>query len=516
MRSRVSHLERDERAVTAISVDAGTSVIKAVGFDAQGREVVIARRSVPVMRQIASRAEQDMHAVWLAVEEVICEVGAQLDEDVEFLAVTAQGDGAWLVDDRGCPTGPAILWSDGRAVELVESWLRDGVAARAFAISGSVPFPGSPSAILAWLAANDPDRVERTGAVLSCGGWIHSQLTERVVMDRSDASAPFLDVRTWQPAPAALELHQIPWAERLLPPIVSDRQRVAPLMPRAAERLGLRPGIPVVMAPYDIASTAIGCSAVNHGQAVSILGTTLCTEMVVEGTPDLSREVGFTVALGLPDRHLRVLPTLAGTEVLDWTARLLDLPGPAAVLEVAEQARAGARGLAFLPYLSPGGERAPFLDPTVRGSFMGLSFDHDRAQVARAVVESLARVVADCLDSAETDASELTICGGAAESAFLAQVIADMTNLSVRRTHDREVGARGAFLVALGAIGRVATVEDAAREYVRIESVYEPGSRDSEIYALTRQHLVVLRESARDQGAILQALRADCEGAWAQ
>lgn len=497
--------------MTAISVDVGTSVIKAVGFDAQGRESAIARRSVPVMRRLATRAEQDMDAVWRAVEEVICEVAALLDEQVEFLTVTAQGDGAWLVDGSGRPTGPAVLWSDGRAAELVETWVRDGVASKGFAISGSVPFPGSPSAILAWLAVNDPRRIEQTDTVLTCGGWIHYRLTNRLAMDRSDASAPFLDARTWESADAALEVHQITWARRLLPEIVGDDERVAPLTPRAAERLGLRPGIPVVMAPYDIASTAIGCGALNHGQAVSILGTTLCTEVVVAGRPDLSREFGFTIALGLPRRHLRVLPTLAGTEILDWMARLLDLTGPAAVLELAEQAKVGARGLAFLPYLSSGGERAPFVDPMIKGAFMGLSFDHDRAQVARSVVESLARVVADCLGSAEPTASELTICGGASGSDFLAQLIADMTSLPVRRTSDREVGARGAFLVGLSAIDRVRDVEDAARQHVRTKDVFEPRPGVAEAYGFARQQVQLLRGSVREQGSTLQALRAGCE-----
>ena len=34
-----------------------------------------------------------------------------------MLALTAQGDGAWLVDADGAPTGPAPLWNDGRAAD---------------------------------------------------------------------------------------------------------------------------------------------------------------------------------------------------------------------------------------------------------------------------------------------------------------------------------------------------------------------------------------------------------------
>ena len=46
-----------------------------------------------------------------------------------------------------------------------------------------------------------------------------------------------------------------------------------------------RPAPPVVLSSYDIASTAIGVGAVDPGQACSILGTTLCTEIVTDPVP---------------------------------------------------------------------------------------------------------------------------------------------------------------------------------------------------------------------------------------
>ena len=54
----------------------------------------------------------------------------------------------------------------------------------------------------------------------------------------------------------------------------------------------------------------------------------------------------------------------------------------------------------MLPYLSPAGERAPFLDPAASGLVTGLLFGHGRAHLARAVLEGLAHVIRDCLDAA--------------------------------------------------------------------------------------------------------------------
>ncbi|SPL92189.1 Xylulose kinase [[Actinomadura] parvosata subsp. kistnae] len=141
-----------------ICVDAGTTVIKAVGYDAAGAEAAVARRETVVTRPAPGHAEQDMHAVWDAVAATVREVAAQVG-GADFVAVTAQGDGCWLVDADGEPTGPAILWNDARAAAVVDRWTRDGLAAEAFRVNGSSAASGLPHAVLAWLGEHAP------------GGW---------------------------------------------------------------------------------------------------------------------------------------------------------------------------------------------------------------------------------------------------------------------------------------------------------------------------------------------------------
>jgi erythritol kinase (D-erythritol 1-phosphate-forming) len=111
-------------------------------------------------------AEQDMDAVWHAVVFAIRQLVHQLDAEVECIAITAQGDGCWLVDRGGAPTGPAILWNDGRAADVVEEWARAGVLGEAFRINGSLTSSGLPNAILTWLRRHDPDRLDRSAASL--------------------------------------------------------------------------------------------------------------------------------------------------------------------------------------------------------------------------------------------------------------------------------------------------------------------------------------------------------------
>lgn len=496
-----------------ICVDAGTTVIKAVGYDSTGAEAAVARRATVVSRPAPGHTEQDMHAVWAAVAATVSEVAAQLNaaEDgaagvsggVDFVAITAQGDGCWLVDADGEPTGPAILWNDARAASTVDAWTREGLATTAFRRNGSSAASGLPHAILTWLRANDPARLDRSSAMLTCGGWIFARMTGEHVADESDASAPFMDLRARAYSPELLTMFGLEWAGRLLPRVRPCP--VADLTPEAAAALGLAAGTPVVMAPYDIAATALGAGAVEPGQACAILGTTLCTEVIVE-SPDLEGPpTGITIAL--PGGYLRAFPTFAGTEVVQWTCRLLSLNDPAELGELALLSEPGAGGLAFLPYLSPAGERAPFSDPLARGALLGMSLEHGREHVARAVLEGLTMVIRDCLAATGAAPTELRVCGGGSASAAWLGLIADITGLPVRRSADAEVGARGAYLVGLAATGAAPSIADAALHHVRLRDAVEPDPARRAFYDRSFEDFLALRENNADTWPLLGTMR---------
>ncbi|ARP73738.1 carbohydrate kinase [Streptomyces pluripotens] len=480
--------------MSVLAVDVGTSMIKTVVLDDEGTEVAVARQATSVQRPRPGWAEQDMTAVWEAVVTTIRSARRHVVDNVRFIAFTAQGDGCWLVDDKGDPTGPAILWSDGRAAPVVEGWRASGILDEAFRRTGSLTFPGLPNAILAWLAAHDPDRLARSSTSLYCGGWLFLRFTGLTAVDESDASAPFLDPRTRRYSPEIRTLFGLDWAEQLLPPVRGNGHRVGDLTARTAAELGLPAGLPVVMAPYDIVSTATGVGATAPGQACTILGTTLCTEVVRERPDTTGEPAGLTIVQDSHGRLLRAFPTLAGTEVITWAVRTLGLDTPAELGELAVQSPPGARGLVFLPYLSPAGERAPFLDPHARGTFWGMSLDHQPCDVARAVLEGLTMVIRDCLTASSAATDELRLCGGGAASDAWCRLIADVTGLRTVRSADSEVGAKGAFLSGLVSLGAEPDITTAAHRYVRIRAADEPDEERSRFYASHFDTFLTLRD----------------------
>ncbi|WP_052863315.1 FGGY-family carbohydrate kinase [Streptomyces niger] len=490
--------------MSVLSIDVGTSLIKSVVYDAEGHEVAVARHATTVDRPHPGWAEQDMDAVWDAVVHTVREaLDAVRDRGaapVWLVTFTAQGDGCWLVDEAGRPTGPAVLWSDGRAADTVTEWQRAGVLADAFRRNGSLTFAGLPNAILTWLAEHDPARLARSTTALTAAGWLFLRLTGERVIDESDASAPFLDHATGTYDQEVIDLFGLRAAERLLPDVVGDERRIAEITSAAAAELGVAAGLPVVMAPYDIAATARGIGVVNPGQACAVLGTTLCAEVVRTAVDTAGEPSGINIAYRGRERVLRAFPTLSGTEVLNWTAGVLGLTGAEELCAEAFRSAPGAHGLAFLPYLSPAGERAPFLDPRARGTFWGLSLEHSRADLARGVLEGLSLTLRDALTASRTDVSELRLCGGGARSDAWCGLIADVTGVPTTRSTDTELGAKGAFLTGLVLTGAESSMHRAADTYVHLGPAWEPAPERTALYTERYAAFLSWRALAREAG----------------
>ncbi|WP_062213441.1 FGGY-family carbohydrate kinase [Streptomyces sp. NBRC 109706] len=480
----------------AVCVDAGTTVIKAVVFDAEGRELAVTRRDTAVHHPRRGLAEQDMDEVWRAVVDTVREAVRQVARPVRFLALTAQGDGAWLVDEAHRPVRPAVLWNDARAADVVRGWGADGTLESAFRINASLTNAGLPNAILRALDVEEPATLDRAHAVLTCGGWLFLRLTGVLGIEASEASAPWLDLRTRAYSDQLLDRYGLTHRRALLPPLLTGDQRMAEVTGDVAEQLGVPAGTPVVLAPYDIVSTALGTGTTTPGQATCVLGTTLCTETMIDAPDPDGEPSGLTLDFGMPGLLMRAYPTLAGTGVLDWLVDLLGLADHAELSALAALAPPGAEGLRVLPYLSPAGERAPFLDPAASGLVTGMLFAHRREHLARAVLEGLAHVIRDCLAAAPHRPVELALCGGGAASELWCQLIADITGVPAVCTEDTQVGAKGALLFALTLLGDHPDLTTAAEALVRTRRRFEPEPATRALHDREHAEFLATRELA--------------------
>jgi len=436
-----------------IGLDAGTSVVKATSFDASGGAVISASRPTATRVPAPGQTEQDLEEVIAAVGAVLREIVAATDDAPALLGITGQGDGLWLLDEQGRGVRPAILWSDARAAAIVEGWMSSGMADALFARSLNMPFPGAASAVLLSLRRDEPDTLAGAATAAYCKDAIVQRLTGVRATDISDASLPFMDLRTRHYDSGLLSMIGLDGLERLLAPIDLVPGPLRPLTNVGARLTGLPVGTPVHAGPFDLVATVIGAGLRRPGDGLVTIGTTLACAVLTDHLPEADPPAGMTLCMPEPNSWLRVMPAMVGTPSLEWVLTLVGADRDQ-LEPLLEETEPGADGLLALPFFSPAGERAPFVDPAARGQIIGLSLETCRAGVVRAVCEGMAYAARHCLDTAGlAPGGKIFICGGGTRSVAWRQMLADVLQRPLYLARQPEVGARGAALAALDAGG---------------------------------------------------------------
>lgn len=435
-----------------LGVDIGTSVTKAALIGRDGRSVRSASRPSELLRGPGGVVEQELDAVLASVVSVVREVTAGQDQPLDAIALTGQGDGLWLRDDLGRATRRPISWMDGRAADRVERWRTDGVLDRVHALTGSGVFPGSHAALLAHLGEHEPEVLARSAVAGYCIDAVLQRLTGVISVDASDASLPFLDVRTRTYVDEALDACGVlPWRGLLPEPAAPGR--VFALSAGGSRLLGLPEGLPVTAGPYDVMACGIGAGAREPGQGTVVVGTTLSCQALTQDTtidPD-GEPAGMWLCTPDPGTWLRTMPSMAGTAAIAHALSVVGA-GTADLQRLLEESAPGASGVRALPFVSGAGERAPFVEPRATGQLLGVTLANGPADLVRAMCESVAYAARHCLEAAGLD-GELSGCGGGLGTEAFAQLIADATGRTLHVPHEEFVGARGAAAVAWAALG---------------------------------------------------------------
>ncbi len=126
---------------------------------------------------------------------------------------------------------------------------------------------------------------------------------------------------------------------------------------------------------------------------------------------------------------------------------------------LAETVSPGSEGLIFHPYLM--GERSPLWDANARGSFFGLTMNHSKAHLVRAVLEGIVfnlYLVLDALQSFTGKAKRIQATGGFARSNLWRQMIADVFDQEVTVPQQYESSAFGAAILGLYALKEISSL----------------------------------------------------------
>lgn len=464
-----------------IGIDLGTSGVKVALLDAHGKVIAVESAPLEVSRPQPLWSEQDAESWWQATDRAMQALAQQHDlSGVKAIGLSGQMHGATLLDSDNRVLRPAILWNDGRSGEQCQEMEKRVPDSRR--ITGNLMMPGFTAPKLLWVKQHEPQVFAQVAKVLLPKDYLRFRMSGEFASDMSDAAGTM-----W------LDVAQRDWSDEMLsacdlqrsqmPQLFEGNQITGTLLADVAARWGMQ-SVPLVAGGGDNAAGAVGVGMVEPGQGMLSLGTSGVYFLASDGYLSNPQRAVHSFCHALPQRWHLMSVILSAASCLDWAAELTGCADVPQLLSEAEKARSDVPPVWFLPYLS--GERTPHNNPQAQGAFFGLTHQHGRPELARAVLQGVGFALAEGMDAVHecsVQPKTVMLIGGGARSAYWRQMLADISGQTLDYCHGGEVGP------ALGAARLAQLAIDPASEWPSLELAqrHQPDAAQHQAYQPQRE-----------------------------
>jgi len=436
-----------------LGVDVGTTSVKAVLLGEGGEVLAEAEHPHPLHSPHPGFAEEDPEDWWRGLKAVVLRVLQGRDpRGLRALGISGMVPALILHDAQGRPLRSSLQQNDARAVaeirELKErfgdEWL--------FARTGATWNQQVLAPKLLWLRRREPE-------VWAEARWVsgsYEHLAFRLTGARYQEANWALESGLWDPGSGV-------WLQEVLDYVGLEASRLGPVRrpwevvgevaSRAAEEVGLPPGLPVIAGSADHIAAALASGLREEGEAVVKLGGAGDFLYAVDRfapVPELF--IDFHDIPGL----FVINGCMATTGSLLRWFRDAFRPGVgfAQLDEEAEAVAPGAQGLVVLPYFL--GEKTPIHDPEARGTVVGLTLTHTPAHLWRALLEAVAyafRHHVEVLEARGHRVGRLFVMDGGARSRLWRRILASVLERPLERLAEASLGSAfgTAFLAGVAA-----------------------------------------------------------------
>lgn len=460
-----------------IGIDLGTSSVKLLLVDAQGKIHNTVSKDYPLFFPHHGWSEQNPADWWNAVQCGITELTEGINKaEIAGIGCGGQMHGLVVLDEKDEVIRPAILWNDGRTAKEVE--YLNGVIGKEklSALTANIAFAGFTAPKLLWMRNNEPENFSRISKIMLPKDYINYKLTGVHSCDYSDASGMLL-----------LDVENKCWSKEMLKICgLSEAQ-----MPRLFESyevigtvkadIGLPSSVKVVAGAGDNAAAAVGTGTVGNGACNISLGTsgTIFISSEKFGVDRFNALHAFAHADG--NYHLMGCMLSAASCNKWFYEEILKTDDYKGEQDSINEDRLGKNRVFFLPYLM--GERSPINDTDARGTFVGMSMDTSRADMVQAVMEGVTFAIRDSFEVAKSlgiDIRRSKLCGGGAKAPVWRKIIANVLNISIDIPQTEEGPGYGGAMLAMVGCGEYESVRACADALVSVISSIEP---DAELAA---------------------------------
>jgi xylulokinase len=426
-----------------LGLDLGTGSTKALLIDGNGDVAAQASAAYQPSSPQPGWSEMDVEAWWQAVLACAAQLPPELRRAVAGIGLSGQMHGVVLSDAAGQALRPAILWLDNRAAKALGPYPADSLARLGNPLS-----PGMAGPVLCWLKAHEPGTLAAARWALQPKDWLRLRLTGSAGAEPSDASGTLLADRHGRWDLDLVDRLGIP--PSLLAPLGDSAGTAGLLCASAAAALGLPAGIPVAAGGGDTPMAALGSGLLAHNMAQLTTGSGAQIVVMQSRLPPVSPVLNSFRAVNpghLPGWYVMAAMQNAGV-ALEWARNTLGLSWAEAYARAFEARPVQDGGILFLPYLS--GERTPWMNPRLRGAWIGMDPGSTPGQLMRAAFLGVAysvRAGVDALRAHGIPFDSLRLAGGGSVHAAWRQLLMDVLQLPLDAVACPNASARGAAML---------------------------------------------------------------------
>ena len=484
-----------------MAIDAGTGSIRAVIFDAEGKQISSSQQEWTHIEEegVPDSMTFDTAHNWPLVTACIKDALFQADlcgRDIAAVSATNMREGIVLYDKKG-----EALWGvanvDARAAKEV-AYLKKhfpGIEEEFYAQSGQTFALGALPRLL-WLKNHRPELYEKTASISMIGDWILAKLSGIIATDPSNAGTSgifSLKERNWSPHMA----RKIGLKADIFPPVLETGTVLGTVTTKAAEETGLSPETKVVMGGGDVQLGSAGLGVVKEGQ-VAILGGSFWQQVVnIKSDTPPPKDMGIRV-------NPHVIEGLSQAEGITFFSGLIMRWFRDAFCDMEKQ-EAAQRGKDTYDILEEKAKTVPagsygimpiFSDSMKYGkwyhaapSFINLSIDPDicnKSSMFRSLEENACIFSAINLDKVKAftglDFDEIVFAGGASKGELWCQILSDVTGATIKIPKVTEATALGTAMAAGVGAGIYRSISAAAEQLIRWEKIYHPNEENHLLY----------------------------------
>ncbi|MDO7743899.1 MAG: glycerol kinase GlpK [Pedobacter sp.] len=452
-----------------LALDQGTTSSRAIVFDHAGKIRSVAQKEFTQIFPQSGWVEHDPNEIWSTQAGVAAEATVKLGingTNIKAIGITNQRE-TTIVWDRhtGEPVYNAIVWQDRRTADYCDQLKKDGKADMIRSKTGLVIDSYFSGTKIKWILDNVEGARERANAGDLAFGTVDSWLVWKLtrghvhVTDISNASRTMLfNIRTQQWDDELLELLDIP--KSMLPEVKQSSE----VYGETATTI-FASKIPIAGIAGDQHAALFGQMCLEKGMVKNTYGTGCFMLMNIgEEFIESKNNLLTTVAWKIDGKVQYAFEgsIFIGGAVVQWLRDGLGIIKSSADIEKLALSVEDTQGVYFVPAFA--GLGAPYWEPDVRGTIIGLSRGTNQAHIARAALEAIAYQTMDVLKAMQADAGveikELRVDGGAAANDLLMQFQSDLLSCKVIRPTIIETTALGAAYLAGLAVGFWESVEE--------------------------------------------------------